>query len=88
MPSEKEREYQLDRLNAFVKRLAGFFRKRPSTKQELDDLISDLNVRFLFTLNLIHFFSGRRTTPTRIRPITSIIERDRQERSQKDWAQI
>lgn len=48
---DKEREYQLDRVNAFVKRLRGFLRKRPGTKQDLDDLIADLNVH-LFLLPL------------------------------------
>lgn len=43
---ENEKEYNLERLSAFLKRLIGFLRKRPASKQELDDLIADLNVVF------------------------------------------
>lgn len=45
--NEKDKEHNLERLRAFLKRLQGFLRKRPTSKQDLDDLIADLNVSFL-----------------------------------------
>jgi hypothetical protein len=48
MATQKDREYAMDRMNAFVKRVNGFMRKRPAFKQDLDDLIADLNVSLRF----------------------------------------
>jgi DNA-directed RNA polymerase specialized sigma24 family protein len=48
--NEKEKEYNLDRLQAFLKRLHGFLRKRPASKQDMDDLIADLNVSLLLNV--------------------------------------
>lgn len=50
--NETEKEYNLDRLSAFEKRLKDFLRKRLTSKQDLEDLIAELNVN-------IHIFNQK-----------------------------